>query len=83
MWLVDESQYRMMDVDDDCTLKEYGEKHNLAVSDRTFYIESDSNTSDQHTILEEKVIVQLMLMTVLISYYNTLLGYWDAINGTT
>ena len=67
MWLADEEQYQMIKVDADSTLKKYGEKHNLAFSDRTFYLESSSNTSDKHMILQEKVIVQIILVTILIS----------------
>ena len=58
MWPVDRDQYEMMEVDSDCTLEEYGKKHQLDFESHSFYLESSSCiTENSDMIIENKVVI--------------------------
>ena len=58
MWSVDRDHYKMMEVDSDCSLEEYGKQHQLEFKSHSFYLESSSyNTENSDMIIENKVVI--------------------------
>ena len=65
MWPVDRDQYEMMEVDSDCSLEEYGKKHQLEFESHSFYLESSSfNTENSDMIIENKVVIHSFYLEV-------------------